>query len=72
MGARHRKTEKGVGCFQSSEGFSQAILNLEDSPALFCSYSAASLTAQAFLNAVKDNASGVLCASIVTKVVTRP
>ncbi len=38
-----------LGRFLSSEGFSQAILLSGGlSPALFCSYSAASLTAQGF------------------------
>ena len=35
-----------VGCFWSSEGFSQVIPHRGGEPALFCSYSAASLTAQ--------------------------
>jgi hypothetical protein len=37
-----------MGCFHSSEGFSQAVPESGGLPALFCSYSAASLTAQVF------------------------
>ena len=60
-----------VGCFQSSEGFSQVIPDLEDSPALFCSHSAASLTAQGVGNEVNANASWAVGSSKVTKVVAR-
>jgi hypothetical protein len=42
-----RSASEGVGCFRSSEGFSQVISHSDDFPALFCSYAAASLTAQA-------------------------
>ena len=59
-----------MGCFRSSEGFSQAILCLEDFPRLILLLFGVSLTAHEFCNAVTEDASEMVPGWKVTKVVT--
>jgi len=61
-----------MGCFRSSEGFSQAVLLSGGlSPALFCSRSAASLTAQSSETSFKGMLAGMVRGAKVTKVAVR-